>query len=160
MARHEQDREDLLREATALVERAELLCEVSSEPIVIGFRKTGAASCYLSANEVYQFNPRGELRRAYFQGALVKAVQGRLVQMERQRTEHSTLLISQPFSQTAEVEFLTHARQSLLVLRECLLDNRYQLIGQVPTTGNVVERIRDWLASLPEVLQVASLPNA
>ena len=42
MARRESDREDLLREATALVERAELTIEGFDEPIVVGFRRDGS----------------------------------------------------------------------------------------------------------------------
>ena len=44
MARQESNREDLLREATALVERVELHVPAFEEPIVVGFRRDGCAS--------------------------------------------------------------------------------------------------------------------
>ena len=50
MARHEEDREDLLAEATALVERAELVVEGAAESVVIGFRRDGCASIYCGCN--------------------------------------------------------------------------------------------------------------
>ena len=74
------NREDLLREATALVERIELVPHRdrqfdASEPIVVGFRADGALSIFFGDDPVYQFNAAGELRRAYCDGLLFKAVQ-------------------------------------------------------------------------------------
>src|SRR5688572_18570527 len=65
MARQEQDREDILREATALVERVELLIPEFPEPIVAGFRRDGSASFFFGADPVLQFNAQGKLRRAF-----------------------------------------------------------------------------------------------
>ena len=73
MARNQSDREDLLREATALVERAELRISGWSEPVVVGFRRGGGASLFFGGKEVYQFNAGGELRRAFVAGRLIKA---------------------------------------------------------------------------------------
>ena len=71
MARDESDREDLLREATALVERIELAPAdaADDEHIVAGFRRDGALSIYFGADPVYHFNSAGELRRAYCDGS-------------------------------------------------------------------------------------------
>ena len=44
MSRNEADREDLLREATALVNRIELQLEDADESWVVGFRRNDAAS--------------------------------------------------------------------------------------------------------------------
>ena len=47
MAKEERDREDIFREATALVERVELSGIVGqAEPVVIGFRRNGCGSIY------------------------------------------------------------------------------------------------------------------
>ena len=46
MARQEQEREDLLREAVALVERIEVQTAREQGTVVIGFRRDGAASVY------------------------------------------------------------------------------------------------------------------
>src|SRR5437588_282047 len=86
MARETTDREDLLREATALVERAELAVADWPEPVVIGFRRDGAASIYFGGDPVYQFNARGELRRAFVADRLFKAEHGILAALDRQRS--------------------------------------------------------------------------
>src|SRR6184192_244955 len=100
MARVERDREDLLAEATALVERVEL--EVAGWPghVVLGFRASGCGSVYFGADEAYQFNTTGELRRAYRDGALYKAERRRLVRLARQRTAEEVQLIRHELNPT------------------------------------------------------------
>src|SRR5262245_41173967 len=95
MARDESEREDLLAEATALVERVEIVprrtlareygAVLETGSIVAGFRANGAMSLFLGEDPVYQFNAAGQLRRAFVNGRLYKAVGGRLVQLERIR---------------------------------------------------------------------------
>src|SRR5687767_7509073 len=87
MAREETDREDILREATALVERVELLVPGCAESVVMGFRRNGSASFFFGADPVYQFNTSGELRRAFVTGQLIKADRGTLAAFDRHRTE-------------------------------------------------------------------------
>src|SRR5689334_1384312 len=72
MAREEHQREDLLREATALVERAEIRLPGCEAAIVVGFRRDGAPSFFFGDDFVVQFNPHHELRRGYWNGRLVK----------------------------------------------------------------------------------------
>ena len=159
MARQEQDREDILREATALIERAELQITGAAESVVIGFRRNGCASVYFGAEPVYQFNERNELRRAYAQGKLIKADGGCLVRMERLRESAATVLHSQPFTQEEETAFLALAQIQLSQLHAAIAEQRFQLLGQVPVNLNVLTRIRDWLASLPAKLVAADAPN-
>ncbi|HEX3599001.1 MAG TPA: hypothetical protein VHU84_02590, partial [Lacipirellulaceae bacterium] len=77
MSREESQREDLIREATALVERIEISFDasVSNDPdspqqVIIGFRANGALSIFFGEDPVYQFNSAGDLRRAYWNGQL------------------------------------------------------------------------------------------
>src|SRR4051812_2746857 len=93
MARVERDREDLLAEATALVERVELELPGWPEHVIVGFRPSGCGSVYLGPDEAYQFNTAGELRRAYKEGALYKAEHGRLVRLTRHRASEEVQLI-------------------------------------------------------------------
>ena len=86
MSRSESDREDLLREATALVERVELSIPGYGESIVVGFRRDGSASFFFGQSPVFQFNSQRELRRAFRDGLLFKTDNGRLVEMRRERT--------------------------------------------------------------------------
>ena len=101
MARKEQDREDLLSEATPLVERIELDVEGFPETIVVGFRRTGEGSVYFGPDPVYQFNGAGELRRGYRAGRLIKAEQGRLVFLDRLRGPTDVLLSLEVLAETS-----------------------------------------------------------
>ena len=68
MAKQQQDKEDILREATALVNRIEIQFSqktASKESVFVGFRRDGAISCFFGADPVYQFNTRHEIRRGY-----------------------------------------------------------------------------------------------
>jgi hypothetical protein len=72
MARDETKREDLLAEATALVERIQIVSQ-SAGTITAGFRANGALSLFFDEDPAYHFNSAGELRRAYCAGLLIKA---------------------------------------------------------------------------------------
>ena len=50
MARHQEDREDILREATALVERVELEIENLEDPVVVGFRRDSGPAFFFGAD--------------------------------------------------------------------------------------------------------------
>ena len=80
-----QDREDLLAEATALVERIELDVDEMDESIVIGFRPSGAGSIYFGPDAAYHFTSHNRLRRAYANGLLYKAEKRRLISLDRRR---------------------------------------------------------------------------
>ena len=159
MARHESDREDLLREATALVERAELQIPAENEPVTVGFRRDGSLSLFFGGDPVYQFNTAGELRRAFADGLLYKAERGRLVSLRRERTEHEVALIRRELTGDETVAFLTKAHQRLAQLSEALQAHNFRLIGQVPADGDVPVRVGNWLKALPAVLAIAFRPN-
>lgn len=160
MARSEHDREDLLREAAALVERAELQIEGCDEPVVVGFRRNGSFSCYFGGDPVYQFNTAGELRRAFVAGLLYKAEEGRLVVIERERNSSQTLLRSKPCERAEEAIFLTAARERLQSLYLALERRYFTLVGEIPSGGDVVERARKWLSALPATLRIADKPHS
>jgi hypothetical protein len=155
MARTEHDREDLLQEATALIERAELQVAGFEDPVVAGFRRNGSFSVYFGGDPVYQFNPAGELRRAFAAGLLYKAERGELVALQRVRTEAETQLVRRPCGAQGTAEFLQQVRERLHEIRLALDEQRFTLVGQVPAEQNVVDRIRFWLAALPAELHAA-----
>jgi hypothetical protein len=148
MARRESDREDLLREATALVERIELapLRDPHGEHVTAGFRAGGALSIFFGADPVYQFNSSGELRRAYCNGMLLKAFHGRLVSLRRERQPGEVQLLSQDLSESEQAEFLTRMQDKLRTLARQLEHGEFEVVGQVPATASVLGRIRDWLS--------------
>ena len=160
MARDEEPREDLLREATALVERVELHVEGFAAPIVAGFRRDGAASFYFGQDVSYQFNTAGQLRRAYFAGRLYKAEAARLVQLTRRRTADETVLLRHECDAGEEQVFLSVASQKLSALQQALVAGGFHALGQIPPDGNVAGRVRDWLSSHSGPIPLACSPHA
>jgi hypothetical protein len=159
MARYEQDREDILREATALVERVELSIPDCTEPIVAGFRRDGSASFYFGADPVLQFNVHGKLRRAYDQNQLIKAVRGKLVIMRRVRDEHATTLESRDMVDSEWTVFHDRMLALLAKLRNALRSGTARVDRQVPEIVDVTARVAGWLEHHGDQLMIADRPN-
>jgi hypothetical protein len=155
MALHEQDREDLLREATALVQRVELRVEGFAEPVIVGFRRGDEASVYFGADLVYQFNARNELRRVFVGGRMIKAQDGQLAELERRRLNGRVELVQHPLDDTHARALLTEGRERLRLLATQLDARFYQLIGEVPANGDVVSLVRQWQLSAAQRPNVA-----
>jgi hypothetical protein len=155
MSRRESDREDLLREATALVERAELAVVGWDEPVVVGFRRDGSLGVFFGAEPVYQFNAIGELRRAFRGGLLYKAERGGLVALRRERAAGEVALVRSELTAEQTAEFCDETRARLVALAGALGDGAFQLVGKVPADADVVGRVRRWLASMGAEIQVA-----
>jgi hypothetical protein len=160
MARQETDREDLLREATALVERMELLVDGCGEPVVAGFRRDGAASFYFGAEVVCQFNSAGQLRRAYLNGLLYKAELGRLASLRRERGPTEVVLARVDLSAAETAAIVSQLRLRLQTLQAALASGSYRVVGQVPADADIVSRIVEWLAARGQQIEIASRPNA
>jgi hypothetical protein len=143
MAREESDREDLLREATALVERAELRTRDEPEPVTAGFRRDGSLSLFFGADPVFQFNSAGELRRAFRAGKLLKAERGKLVELERVRTAEETQLWRSELDDARVAVLLAEMRDRIARLSASLAQGAYEVVGQVPAESDVVGRLRD-----------------
>lgn len=171
MARDEADREDLLAEATALVERIELDVPGEAEAVVVGFRRDGAASFFFGADPVYQFNAARELRRAFVDGLLYKAVSGHLAELRRERSAGATVLWRRDLDGAEQGEFLARAAARLDGLRAALeiggekwwagpalappYKRRPAVLRQVPAQGDVLMRVRHWLDKAPTPLVAA-----
>lgn len=159
MARITEDREDLLREATALVPRAMLIMQIRSErsEVFVGFRGD-SLSIYFGAAPVYHFNAAAELRRAFVHDRLIKAESGRLVSSVRERSSHEVALVSTPLS-TAEADRFQSDLGSLLTeLRGNLAAKAFEIVGQVPSEGDALGRLQAWLVSWPGV-RIAKVAN-
>ncbi len=161
-AKHERievDREDLLAEATALVDRVDLAVASFAEPVVIGFRAQGAASIYFGPDPAYHFNSKGELRRAYCDGLLYKAERGRLVSLDRRRSDTAVELVRRELSEDEQAAFLLRMAESLRQLRDRVEAGEFQVRGQVSGGADVLDRVRGWLAAAPLPPNVAMRPN-
>jgi hypothetical protein len=159
MAHSESDREDLLREATALVERAELRIDGDSEPVTVGFRKDGSLSVYFGSERVYQFNAAGQLRRAFIAGLLYKAEQGRLVALRRQRMPSEVVLQRIELHPAESEALLEDIQQRLQGLHLALHQRNYELLGEVPPQSDVPGRVAAWLAEHPQPISIALRPH-
>ena len=159
MSRHEEQREDLLREATALIERVELTISGSTESIVAGFRRDQSASVFFGQQLVYQFNSANELRRAFVDERLYKAECGRLVQLTRHRTNDEVQLLRHEVSVAETADFLAQASARLANLNAALKSGQFQIVGQVPNDADVVSQVRDWLEKLPAAISLADTPG-
>ena len=160
MAREEKEREDIFREATALVERIELSGIVGQAgSIVVGFRRNGCASIYFGVELAYHFNSRDELRRAYAADQLLKAKQGYLVTMRRVRRNNQVQLCSRQLTGAERTRFLAQLWQDCRDLHAAIVQGLYEVIGQVPDDGCVLHRVQEWLSRLSEI-RVATSPHA
>jgi hypothetical protein len=160
MAREEYDREDLLAEVGALVERASLEIFGDAEPVIVGFRRDGAASFYFGGQRVYHFTSDGELRRAFVDGLLYKAQRRRLASLERHRTTQAVELVRHDLSDAEQEAFLAEVGRYLETLRVTLAGSQYRLVGQVPDDADVLARVRHWLANLAARVTVAESPRS
>jgi hypothetical protein len=159
MARHEHDREDLLKEASALVERASLRREGQDEEIIVGFRRDGSASFYFGSARSYQFNTAGQLRRAFVGDLLYKAEAGKLVALARRRTEQAVELVRDELDAKATRDFLDEMWSHLEQLHRAIVAGRLTVIGKVPPEADVVVRIEAWLAQFGDRVTIARSPR-
>ncbi|MBC7852666.1 MAG: hypothetical protein IAF94_04445 [Pirellulaceae bacterium] len=156
MSRQESEREDLLREATALVERVELRLPEQPESIVAGFRRDGSASFFFGQSPVYQFNSRRELRRAYVGGLLYKTDNGQLVEMRRERTATAVELHSRVLTDEETASFVLDAEDWIGGLRNAMNAGKADVLGQVPIEKDVAARVTVWLQELPAKIVLAN----
>jgi hypothetical protein len=160
MARQQHDKEDLLREATALVERAELQVVGFDESVVAGFRRNGSASFFFASEPVYQFNEVGELRRGYQGDQLIKAERGGLVRLQRVRADRQVQLRRHELTESELAEYLIQLDDHLDLLQARLAASEFTLLGEHPPGAEVIARVLAWLEQRPRPTPIASRPNA
>ncbi len=159
MAREEHDRENLLGEAQALVERASLEVAGYQPEVFVGFRRSGGASFYFGPDRVYHATSAGALRRAFVDGRLYKAEHGRLVALRRRRSADVVELVRHKLNGGEERAFLAEMHRHFDALAKALGRGEFRLVGQVPEGGDVVARIHDWLETFAAQLAIAHSPR-
>lgn len=147
MARIESDREDLLREAVALVRRAELRGADEPDLLVIGFRATGQMSIYFGQDLMYQFDELGRLRRAFVDGLLYRTQGGTLAQLRRERSETETSLVRRDLDEGSLQAFRDRIHTRIRRLQTLLQDGQLNIVRQIPSddsgfVGDVLAAIR------------------
>jgi hypothetical protein len=148
-----------MREATALARRIELRIEGEPAPVVIGFRRDGAGSIFFGEDPVIQFNARGELRRGFVQGRLIKADRGSLASLTRVRSETEVQLVRHDLSDLETAELLHQVERRISGLQGALQGGRCHAVRWVPREDDVLGEVRAWLASLPTPPRIAASPR-
>lgn len=150
MARHEADREDLMREATALRERVEMTVSGEPESVVAGFRSDGRLSLYFGPDPAYHFDSAGRLRRAFCAGELYRSQGTTLARLQRQRSDAATTLERHDLTAVELAQFVTEMRERLEGLRRALEQQAIQVLRVVPADGDILNQLR---TALPGALE-------
>lgn len=147
MSRQESDKEDLMAEATALVERAEFAraSDTSTHPgwtvVTAGFRSDHSLSLYFDQDPFYQFDSAGRLRRSYEAGFLFRSTGDTLARLQRTRTEARTTLLRHDLSADELRDFRDRMRLNLTNFFDRLSANSLSLLRVVPTNGDIKGRL-------------------
>lgn len=159
MARQETDKEDLIRDATALVERAEIICEEWSTIITIGFFRDGRCAVYIDQDPFYQFDSSGLLRRAFESGFLYRSQGSTLAQINRRRStsknsETETVVLCRNDLSVSELhQFRERMTLHLNRLHNSIELGKYSVCRAVTSDGKIPART---LPMLNAVLQHGS----
>ena len=164
MARESQDREDLLRDATAFLTRVQLriLGRERSMEVFAGIRAQGAASFYFDQDPVFHFNALGQMRRAFVDEALVMAERGQLIVLRPQRTEAAVTMHRHALSADEQREFCETAARQLVELRQSIVHGDYLVAGHVaPAAATREEVVAQFVAALELCgrIEVAASPR-
>ena len=159
MAKDSQDREDLLRDAVAMVQRIELRLAGSEHDVVCGFRDDGALSIYWGQDDVMQFNAASEWRRGYWQDRMLAAYQRKLHWLDRSTPSARTQLSPTELTAQQHEAYVAHVNQRLEQLSGGISNHEFQRVGQVPAHQEVLGRLTDWLQAHHGNLRVAVHPG-
>lgn len=158
MARHSSHREDLIQDATAMVDRAEFVSN-DARVVVAGFRPEGACSFYFGEQPVYQFTAEPKLRRVFLDGIL-KAESGRLVRWEKSSRGGQVQMIARPVGTAEQSTLLSDMHRHLIELREGMLAGTWRLSKEVSQPGShAAQRVQLWLANMPSCFEIAESPH-
>jgi len=143
VARQESDKEDLIRDATALVERAELVCDGAATVITVGFFRDGRCTVYFDQDPFYQFDSGGRVRRAYENGFLYRSQSSTLARMDRRRPTNAdgeTEKVILQRSDLTEAELIAFRERMLVLIRnlgDSIRLNQYSVQRAVTSDGNI-----------------------
>lgn len=157
MARHETDREDLMREAVALCERVEIRLDTPPRVLVAGWRDDGRLSLYFDADPVYHFDAEGGLRRAFVAGHLYRSRGDTLSRLSRLRAEGESSLVRHDLNAAELQVFLDTMAAHLATLAQALDSSRFEVIRQIPPGANLPCRLSEALAGLDPSRLAAAL---
>lgn len=139
--RNESDREDIMREATALKRRISLRVAGMPEPIVAGFRTNDYFSVFFDQDPVYQYDNQGQLRRAYLGGLLYRTQGNTLAQLKRVRTETQTVLQREDLNSDQLAGFLTTMSEFISRLLTAFENGTVTVLETIPDDPAIADQV-------------------
>lgn len=144
MARSPHRREDLLAEATAMTERGEFCWAGEAEQCVIGFRRNGAASIYFGEQPVLHFDPRGRLRRMFYEDQQILAIGGRLQWRKRAGQGARMEGVLEPLEPALEARLMTEMSQRLGRTLAAIADQTVHWGRSTVAVEQLCSRVEGW----------------
>jgi predicted DCC family thiol-disulfide oxidoreductase YuxK len=148
MSRHEADREDLMKEATALMRRVECLIPNEPEPVFAGYRRNGFLSIYFGPDPVYHFDDECRLRSVFADGLLYRSQGTTLARLERERTADESILRRHDLTPQELENFLTSMTNRLSVFADALQNHDFQIVSQIPQQATLIDDLSTSLANI------------
>jgi hypothetical protein len=140
-ARNESDREDIMREATALKRRISLRVSGMPEPIVAGFRTNDYFSVFFDQDPVYQYDNQGQLRRAYLGGLLYRTQGNTLAKLKRVRTETQTVLRREDLNNNQLAAFLATMSEFTSRLFNAFENGTVTVLETIPNDPAIADQV-------------------
>ena len=159
MSRIEADREDLMRDATALVRRIEFSVPDFVEPLTAGFRRHGGLSLYVGQNSVFHFDEDCRLRRAFRDGVLYRTQGETLAALTRDRRKTATILVRRDLTGPELNDFLNDMKAVIRKVRSAITENRVEVLRRIPQNdANILTEIHDVLFNVSAAKTVLAPP--
>jgi hypothetical protein len=163
VAKFKDDREDLMRDGTAMVHRGRWL--IDDVEVVVGFRSGGQASVYWDQDPVFQFNARHQLRRVFIDRVRLAADNGRLVKLRQDEETASTAASAIRLQRNPLLPELCdeieaswrRCHEELMQRVRVPWDETVAIVGESPESFQ--ERLRSFLESTTPTPQIAVHPG-
>ncbi|MCL6512720.1 MAG: hypothetical protein K6U78_18785 [Anaerolineae bacterium] len=107
--------------------------------MVAGFRADETLVWYLSADEMYQFDPAARLRRAFVAGRLYRAQGTTLARLTRVRTAESTVLQRVDLAESELLAFQQGVRRAVAPLLTALEEGALRVLRRSPPGDDQLE---------------------
>lgn len=124
MPRQEHDKEDLITDAVALINRVEYSVYsdglTSPQIVTAGFRSDHCLSVYFDQDPFYQFDLSGLLRRSYADGLLFRSQGDTLAKIKRQRSDGQVTLLRTDLTSTELQDFRASMQLRLQLLKNAI----------------------------------------
>ena len=93
---------------------------------------------------------------------MLKAVEGKIIQLTRIREGEQLVLVSRDYSDQQTAVFLQEMKHALLLLFKEIKGGRWSILGAVVEAGSaeeLLQRVADWLEQHTREIQIADAPN-